>query len=276
MKSRKQRIHKKKTFRNRGLNRKTLSKTQLRKRNKSRKMKGSGFFSRLNTPTKELFEHFYKKKKDINLTNDELIELIGKGADINAKDRDKMTPLLLATYYNNFEISKLLVERNVKIDERNINGDTALSFAIVNNNFEICELLINSGADVNARGVDKLFGFSFTRNDAPLLVATFNNKNVEICKLLIDRGADVNVNSDYNDTPLLWATKNNNYEICELLINKGADVNAMNMYKTTPLQYATHMNYTEIIDLLKNETTVMNPLHDTHTQLDTTPNMVLE
>jgi ankyrin repeat protein len=174
MKSRKQRIHKRKTFRNRGLNRKTLSKTQLRKRNKSRKMKGSGPFSRLNKPTKELFEHFYKKT-DINLTNDELERLIKEGADINAKDDYKMTPLLLATYYNNFEISKLLVERKVNIDERNIYGVTALSFAIVNNNFEICELLINAGADVNARGVDKLFGFSFTRNDAPLLVATFKN-----------------------------------------------------------------------------------------------------
>jgi ankyrin repeat protein len=243
MKSRKQRIHKRKTFRNRGLNRKTRSKTQLRKRNKSIKMKGSGLFSRLfsghNKPTNELFEHFYKKT-DINPTNDELEQLIKEGADIHAKDRDKMTPLLWATYNNNTEISRLLVKRRADIDAKNRFDETALLIATSKNNFEISQLLINAEANVNVEGI-------------PLLYAV-KNKNLEICELLINAGADVNAKSGYsNYTPLLLAIKNNNYEICELLIERGAEVN---MYgeifnkRVTPLIWAVMNNNLEICKLL--------------------------
>lgn len=311
MKSRKQRIHKRKTFRNRGLNRKTRSKTQLRKRNKSRKMKGSGPFSGLNKPTKELFNRISSN----TLNNDKLVELIGKGANIEATNFLGYTPLLKATADNKFEISKLLIESGADVNVKNINdNNTPLLWATYRNNTEISKLLIESGAEVN------VYGEIFGKRHTPLIWAVMNN-NLEICKLLINNGADVNAKVYYDNTALLYAVKNKNFDICKLLINAGADIHAQTksgllppysysttiqkLLQTTPFLYATSLNaskYADIInlfktanvaenevaenkvaenevaeneiDLLKDETNVLNPIHvKTNIASDQTPNV---
>jgi len=77
---------------------------------------------------------------------------IATGVDVNYKYplsrnyADGMTPLLYACKWNNFEITRLLVENGADINARTADGNTALSIATANGNSEIYNYLIEHGA----------------------------------------------------------------------------------------------------------------------------------
>jgi ankyrin repeat protein len=85
---------------------------------------------------------------------DKVKDLIEKGADINAKDNNGMTALMLASKNNRKEIVELvelLIKNGADVNAKDIYGRTALMIASVNGHKEIVELLIKNGADVNAK-----------------------------------------------------------------------------------------------------------------------------
>lgn len=101
---------------------------------------------------------------------------------------------------------------------------------------------------------------------SPLMAAIYAN-NYDIVKLLINKGADVNYEDKYGSTPLLTAIDNsnrekkkeekgeeNNYDvscdIVELLIEKGANVSSLNIDGINPIEHAIHGNNYDIMDLL--------------------------
>jgi len=83
-------------------------------------------------------------------------QFIETGVDVNYKYpltssyADGMTPLLFACKWNNFEITRLLVENGADINARAVDGSTALSLAETNRNDEIVNYLIERGAVVIA------------------------------------------------------------------------------------------------------------------------------
>lgn len=86
----------------------------------------------------------------------EIIELLlANGANVNEKNGDGCTALMLAPLNSNLEKIKLLLRHNININEKNNDGRTALILAIKkssmkkNFNPEIVKLLLNYGADIN-------------------------------------------------------------------------------------------------------------------------------
>ena len=79
-------------------------------------------------------------------------QFIVTGVDINYKYplsrnyADGMTALLYACKWNNFEITRLLVESGADINARAVDGNTALTMAAANGNSEIYDYLIEHGA----------------------------------------------------------------------------------------------------------------------------------
>jgi len=67
--------------------------------------------------------------------------LIERGADIDAKNDHKETPLLYAAGNNNAEISRLLIERGADIRAKTSDNYTPILWATINNNTEIIQLL---------------------------------------------------------------------------------------------------------------------------------------
>ena len=106
--------------------------------------------------------------------------LINAGADINAKDRIGMTPLLL----------------------------TCGKFS--SGNKEIAEMLINKGANINARD---LVGFT------PLLLSVTGGVS-GIAELLIEKGADLYAATKTGKTALSLAEMTGNMKIAELIRSK--------------------------------------------------------
>lgn len=79
--------------------------------------------------------------------------LINAGADINAKDRMGMTPLLLTCgkfSSGNKEIAEMLIHKGANINARDLLGFTPLLLSLTGGVSGVAELLIEKGADLQA------------------------------------------------------------------------------------------------------------------------------
>ena len=100
---------------------------------------------------KQIFEEFekYENKHD----KEKLLNLVERllPEDVNTQDNYGDTALLEASWYNNTEIVKLLLEKEgINVNTQNDYGDTALISASSNGYTEIVKLLLEKeGIDVN-------------------------------------------------------------------------------------------------------------------------------
>jgi ankyrin repeat protein len=69
--------------------------------------------------------------------------LVGKGADINAKDNGGETPLHFAVSYDNLEIIKYLIKKRANVNIKDNGGKTPLDYV---EDAEIIKFLRDAGA----------------------------------------------------------------------------------------------------------------------------------
>lgn len=175
--------------------------------------------------------------------------MIGAGADVNACDKQKITPLMFAGAFSTEEIVNLLISKKADVNAKDEEDNTPLAWAVMHSNrLENINALINAGADVNA---------VCSGNYTILMLALINNDNVGIIKCIIDKGADVNAKCDsYNVkgvTPLMLALKHDHsYATIKRLLDAGADVNAEDSHGKNSWNYAKDTCASDkIIELLK-------------------------
>ncbi len=106
--------------------------------------------------------------------------ILENGEDINAQDKDGVTPLHWAVADNNKELAKLLIKHGADVDVRNRDKHTPLHYAAVHGYVEIVKYLIDNGANVNAQDEDGHIPLHFA--------VKYDNK--ELANLLIKHGAD--------------------------------------------------------------------------------------
>ena len=108
--------------------------------------------------------------------------LIEAGADVNAKDKDGITPLMWAAWYNDIP--------------------------------EVISVLIKAGAKVNARvplfkdSVDVPESTKEKEGWSPLMFAASNNRNPEVISVLIKAGAEVNARDKTGRKAIDYAKSN--------------------------------------------------------------------
>ena len=147
--------------------------------------------------------------------------LIDKGADVDARNKDGDTPLLLAASYGNVEIVKLLLAKGADFNAvdagsmRVKNGPIALGnftpllYAAAYAGYDTVKILLDAGAKVNAQDV---------RGMTPLMLAIGTDRpDVGVIRLLLKRGADANVKSKAGETAADWARKFNYAPVLEAL-----------------------------------------------------------
>eukprot|EP01102_Stenamoeba_stenopodia_P011499 TRINITY_DN3542_c0_g1_i1.p1 TRINITY_DN3542_c0_g1~~TRINITY_DN3542_c0_g1_i1.p1 ORF type:complete len:101 (+),score=6.30 TRINITY_DN3542_c0_g1_i1:348-650(+) len=74
------------------------------------------------------------------------------GADLNARNRDGVTPLHNAAYHGNIPLISILLEHGAKIDVPNRVGETALHWAARMGKQSAITFMLEKGADSNLRG----------------------------------------------------------------------------------------------------------------------------
>jgi uncharacterized protein len=148
---------------------------------------------------------------------DAAIELLAKGADVNAAQGDGATPLHWAAYKIDLELVRMLLDRGAKPDAVNRYGSSPLTEAVKAANSKLVEMLLDAGAEVNAANLDGETG----------LMLAARTGSIEVAKLLVAHGADVNARESWREqTALMWAAEGAYPELTQFLVEHGADVRA--------------------------------------------------
>jgi len=154
-------------------------------------------------------------------------------ANINNRNVDDLTPLMLAVVHNKNNVVQLLLKAGADINVRNKNNDTALTLAAYSENGKVIPLLL---AEYKVRGLK-----NNDLNTALILAA--ERHMPESVKYLLEAGANTGA-------ALISATKNNNIEIVRLLLENGVDVNAKTKNGSNAYIIAKKEDYTELKNLL--------------------------
>ena len=169
------------------------------------------------------------------------------GINLNIKDKNYLTPVLIAARNNRLDILKKLIDADADINSQTNNGTTALIMASVNNNLDIVkELLKHPNIKPNIINV----------NGLSALVAASYIGNIDIVKELIAAGVNINIKTNDGGNALLAAlgtSKTENLiEIVKELIIGGIDVNIKTNSGKSPLIVATSRGELDIVkELLK-------------------------
>jgi ankyrin repeat protein len=145
------------------------------------------------------------------------LELIAKGADVNAADPDGTTALHWAVHRNDADLVERLIKAGAKLNRLNDYGSSPMSEAATVGNVAVLQKLLDAGANVESPNGDGM--------TALLIVARTNN--VAAARLLIGKGANVNHADEWRkQTPLMWAAAQSQPEMVKELIAHGANPNA--------------------------------------------------
>ena len=204
--------------------------------------------------------------------------LIEHGANINAQDNEKLTPLHYALNFNDLDFIKYLINQKASVNVSSFNrtypihtasknghaemvkllidhgayprgahvnvidseGYTPLDFAVIHGHFDVVNTLLEHGANVNQQ--------DFKQNQ-PIHHAAHQG-NLEIAKLLLQNGANVSAKDSYKNTPLMLAVEKNQVEMSKMLIENGANINEMNKIHERPISIAVQNGHLEVTKLL--------------------------
>lgn len=168
-------------------------------------------------------------------------ELISASADIEAVDRAKDRPLVLAVVGRHVKVARTLLEASADPEVTDGHGDTPLVSAVVSGYVEMVEVLLDGGADVEAPDAD---------GDTPLLCAVVNGLD-NCVRALLRREADVEaLDMCEGETPLLRAVNGDHPEVVRALLEGGASLDATDAEGRNALEIAEDNAFENIIEIL--------------------------
>lgn len=134
----------------------------------------------MNEETYEMIQQLFQLVRSSDAAR--LRGLFEKGFDApNIRDGKGNTLLMLASYNEQLEMTRVLLEHGADPQIANDMGQIPLAGAAFKGNVEMAKILIENGADVNARMPD---------GKTPLMFAAMFNR-LEIIDLFVEKGADV-------------------------------------------------------------------------------------
>ena len=185
-----------------------------------------------------------------------------------AIDKDGVSVLLKAVYYNRKDVAEILlaarsdldifeasatgrtgrVEELIKKDHSLVNafavdGFFPLGLAAFFKHPDTVKVLLDAGADVNAQARN-------TMKVRPIHAAAAAAQ-IEVIRALIERGADVNARQQDGYTPLHEAAGSGKIDLARLLLDHGADINARADSGKTALAIAIEARQEAMVKLLR-------------------------
>jgi uncharacterized protein len=149
-----------------------------------------------------------------------------RGADVNDRNEQWDTPLMLAAVYAPADVMKVLLDRGADPEAKDKLGGTALMRAV--GDINKVKLLLDRGVNVEARSE---LGYT------ALMVAANTAGASAVVKLLLAHNADPNGRDNRTTPPLMYAA-DSDIESLKLLIAAGADVNASRQNGASALLWA--------------------------------------
>ncbi len=205
------------------------------KANQNRNMKTNS-----NIPNEQLIQATQRGDREA------VLKLLQEGADINVRDPQGRTPVMIATSQHNTDMVRALLQAGADVNIRDNNKENPLLHAGAQGWLDILRLAIEAHADTSL--TNRFGGIS--------IIPASERGHVEVVRELLTR-TDINVNhiNNLGWTALLEAIVLSDggkahQHIVQLLIDHGADVNLADKDGVTPLQHARKRGFTEIEHML--------------------------
>jgi len=212
----------------------------------------------------------------------------GEKIDLEARDADECTPLLLACELRNADVVRILMAAGAKIEIQNEEGKTPLMIAAEKGDVITCIDLINVDARIEC---ESAFGYT------PLIIAAKNGHH-DVVSLLLLHGAQLDRIMGFGQTalslavegshvkavsnliqaaivqnkthifycidnegktPFTLAIEISNYQIVNAFIEIGINVNTVTPFGKTPLMVAAEQKDEKIVELLLSKGALMEP-----------------
>ncbi|MEO6398148.1 MAG: ankyrin repeat domain-containing protein [Tepidiformaceae bacterium] len=173
-------------------------------------------------------------------------DLLARGANVNVRAGDGLTPVMAAARDGHVETVRLLTAAGGDVNAKDSTLENAFSIAAINNHVEVLRLTIAAGADVNAKN----------RFNGTALIAASDRGNVEVVRELLTTKIDVDHVNRLGWTALLEAIilgdgGSRHTEIVQLLVTSGASVTIADASGVTPLQHSRSRGYATIVEILQ-------------------------
>ncbi len=173
-------------------------------------------------------------------------ELLAQGIDIESRDTNGRSALLLATHHNAIEVARILIDAGANVNAMDNITDSPYLYAGAEGRLEILRMTLKQGADFT----------SVNRYGGTALIPAAHHGHIETVRELLKTGIDIDHINYLGWTALLEAIILGDggptyIEIVRLLIEAGAEVNIADDNNVTPLAHATTRNYAEIADMLR-------------------------
>ncbi len=156
--------------------------------------------------------------------------LLRKGANVNARDYRKKTPLMYASSNGHLPVVKLLVRKGAKINAVNFRGRTALFGTTISNRYKIAKYLISKGANV--------FHKDNYGQNALMWAAGYGH--ISLVELFLSRGVHINEVDRYGNNAFLVAVIKKRIKMMNYLVLKGADYRKVDNNKANALFFSIH------------------------------------
>ena len=167
--------------------------------------------------------------------------LIRHGIDIELKDSEGRTSLMLASERGYISIVRYLLKAGARVDEpATCDASTALFYASIGGNHEILNELIAAGADIHKKNI---YG------NSPIILAADRGHHLSVIEL-VKAGADVNSTDENGTSILMYASDNANLDTVKYLLIAGANVNQQAKKGNSPLIFAIDRNQPRIVKYL--------------------------
>uniref|UniRef100_G1RY90 Poly [ADP-ribose] polymerase n=1 Tax=Nomascus leucogenys TaxID=61853 RepID=G1RY90_NOMLE len=193
--------------------------------------------------------------------------LLRKGANVNEKNKDFMTPLHVAAERAHNDVMEVLHKHGAKMNALDTLGQTALHRAALAGHLQTCRLLLSYGSDPS---IISLQGFTAAQmgNEAVQQILSestpIRTSDVDYRLLEASKAGDLetvkqlcspqNVNcrdlEGRHSTPLHFAAGYNRVSVVEYLLHHGADVHAKDKGGLVPLHNACSYGHYEVAELL--------------------------
>jgi ankyrin repeat protein len=169
-----------------------------------------------------------------------------EGVDINSRNKQKRTAILIAAMNRQYEVVKFLVDAGADIDLQDQTCLNPFLHGCIQGDLKLVKLMTSAGANIEL----------LTRFGGVGITPASEKGHVEVVRELLTM-TDINVNhTNYCGwTPLIEAIILNDggkkqQEVIKLLLEHGADPHMVDKYGCSPLELARRKGYTDIEQIL--------------------------